>query len=307
VAFAARSIVAHLTPVLSAPGRRRRKWRPVQAIKLNAARRPFLLAACALLAGCGTTSHAPLVDRSQHEPGFISAQYEPFNRQDVVAIALREWRLFGQPLEDDARPHGTPRDKPERDPGLWQRVGEYWWIGQNQRAPEAQWTGKHDAHGQVFPPGDDGSFAWSAAFVSYVMRVGGAGDRFPYAPDHATYVNAAAAGRSPVLRARAPEDYPPQPGDIVCLGRGSARTLKFADLPTPDLWPGHCAIVVRKSASFIDVIGGNVSDAVELAHVPVTEDGMLAAADGTIMDPHHAWFVVLQVLYDAEAEPDSDR
>ena len=41
--------------------------------------------------------------------------------------------LFGQPVDDD--PPGTRpelgEDKPERLPGLWQRVGEYWWLGQD--------------------------------------------------------------------------------------------------------------------------------------------------------------------------------
>jgi len=51
--------------------------------------------------------------------------------------------------------------------------------------------GKHDGHGKVFPPEDDGEFAWSAAFISYVMRIAGAGAAFPYAADHAVYINAA--------------------------------------------------------------------------------------------------------------------
>ena len=33
--------------------------------------------------------------------------------------------------------------------------------------------------GNEFPP-QDGDYAWSAAFVSYVMRIAGAGPRFPY-------------------------------------------------------------------------------------------------------------------------------
>ena len=43
-----------------------------------------------------------------------------FSRDAVVAIALREWRLFGSPVDDDPpgsyRP-ATPEDKPERQQG----------------------------------------------------------------------------------------------------------------------------------------------------------------------------------------------
>ena len=52
----------------------------------------------------------------------------------------------------------------------------------NAGAPEAAWTGKHDANGIVFPAGEDGNYAWSAAFISYVMRIAGAGARFLIPP-----------------------------------------------------------------------------------------------------------------------------
>ncbi len=83
-----------------------------------------------LLAGCATPSPTPasVVTRQVHVPEFASKPYAPFTRADVVAIALREWRLFGQPIDDDppdTRPPPPPELKPERMAGLWQRVGEY--------------------------------------------------------------------------------------------------------------------------------------------------------------------------------------
>ena len=244
-----------------------------------------------------------------HAPRFATKPYEPFNRADTVAIALREWRLFGQPIDDvppGPRPRPAAQDKPERQPGLWQRVGEYWWIGLDPGDSEVAWTGKHDANGAVFPAKRDGLFAWSAAFISYVMRIAGAGDRFPYSANHATYVNAAAAGKSPILKAEPPESYAPKRGDLVCHGRNWAAKLRFGDLPTRELWPGHCDIVVAVEPGTLSVIGGNVNDAVSMTRVPVTESGMLAAADGTVVDRRHPWLAVLQVLYDAEAEPAAD-
>jgi hypothetical protein len=241
-----------------------------------------------------------------HVPDFATRNFTPFVRQDAVAIALREWRLFGMPVDDDdpeQRPEASGTEvKPERLPGLWERVGEYWWIGQDPYESEVAWTGKHDGTGRPFDYVHDARFAWSAAFISYVMRIAGAGDRFPYSPNHSTYINAAASGSSTGLRSQNPAIYPPQIGDLICAGRGHARLLRYADLPTQNGFPGHCGIVVGRSANNISIIGGNVDDAVTLTHVPVGASGLLMAADGTSLDSRYAWLTVLQVLYDTDVE-----
>jgi hypothetical protein len=233
-------------------------------------------------------------------PPFAKVPYEAFSRQSVVAIALREWRLFGQTLynpDDEAR-----TIKPEREPGLWQRVGEYWWIGMNAGSPESGWTGKHDGEGRVFSPDIDGDYAWSAAFISYLFRIAGAGDRFPYSADHADYINAArreslGQTRQWLVSAERVQDYAPQPGDLVCFGRGSASGLRYENLPTERIFTSHCDIVVDTSQpSQIGVIGGNVQDSVTLNQVPVTPDGRLATADGTVLDTRFPWMAVLRVL-----------
>lgn len=239
-----------------------------------------------------------------HVPPFARVPYQAFSRDSVVAIGLREWRLFGSPVDDN--PPGTYRpatsqDKPERQEGLWQRVGEYWWLAMNAGAQEAAWTGKHNGGGQVFPASEDGAYAWSAAFVSYVMRIAGAGKRFPYSANHADYINIAkqqALGQTSgwVVTAQRPEAYAPQPGDLICLGRAGASDLRYDDLPAGH-FPGHCDIVVDTSVSGqIAVVGGNVDDAVTLKHVPVTSDGKLATPDGKVLDTRYPWMVVLQVL-----------
>jgi hypothetical protein len=251
---------------------------------------PLLLPAC---------MEAPMPDA--HVPPFAKVPFEAFSRDAVVAIALREWRLFGQTLAD---PEGEAMRviKPEREPGLWQRVGEYWWLGLNAGSPESGWTGKHDGQGHVFQPDEDGDYAWSAAFISYVFRIAGAGARFPYSADHAEYMNAARAvslGRTTrwLVSAERVQDYAPRPGDLVCFGRGSAKGLRFEDLPTPKLFPSHCDIVVDVSRpGAIKVIGGNVQDSVTMNTVPVTPDGRLATPDGTVLDTRFPWMAVLRVL-----------
>ena len=234
-------------------------------------------------------------------PPFARVPFEPFSRQSVVAIALREWRLFGQTM-DDPTTEATRTVKPEREPGLWQRVGEYWWIGLNTGSPESGWTGKHDGNGTVFDPNVDGNYAWSAAFISYVFRIAGAGNRFPYSPDHADYINAARrqslgeTNRWLVYAVRV-QDYAPQPGDLICFGRGGANGIRFENLPTEKIFPSHCDIVVDTSQpGQISVIGGNVQDSVAMNVVPVTPDGRLATPDGTVLDTRHPWMAVLSLI-----------
>jgi hypothetical protein len=239
-----------------------------------------------------------------HVPPFSTVQYEPISRTSVVAIALREWRLFGQPVDDEppgTRPPPLPEDMPERQPGLWQRVGEYWWLGTNAGTPESAWTGKHDASGLVFPADEDALYAWSAAFVSYVMRIAGAGRQFPYSESHSTYIDIAKQMADHqtsgwIVTAERPSAYAPQAGDLICMGRGSAANLTYDALPAGH-YPAHCDIVVANAPGQISVIGGNVDDAVTMKHVPVTTDGKLATPEGVVLDTRYPWMAVLRVLY----------
>ena len=135
-----------------------------------------MLAACAPAppAGSAPTPTAALPS-DIHIPPFARWPYQPFSREAAVQIALREWRAFGQRI---VYPETELPFEDERVEGLWQRVGEYWWLGLPMASLEQGLTGKHSQNGVVFPPQQDGTYAWSAAFVSYVMRMAGAGDAF---------------------------------------------------------------------------------------------------------------------------------
>ena len=242
------------------------------------------------LAACATA-------RDSYVPPFARAPYEPISRETIVAIALREWRLFGS--RTDAAPSANqdaPQEKPEREEGLWQRVGEYWWIGLDHPAAESRWTGKHDETGAVFPPDRDNEFPWSAAFVSYVMRIAGAGQRFPYAPDHAHYIDIAKnESLRPtsqwIISAERPDSYAPRDGDLVCEGREEASNLGFEDLPVGRYFPAHCDIVVDTSLpQEISLVGGNEQDAVMKRLVPVTAEGKLTSGGD------YRWLVVLRLV-----------
>ena len=258
-----------------------------------------------LAAGCQPApTAAPSLPLSRVPP-FATTPYEPFSRAETVAIALREWHAWGDRVDDaapDGRPEPLAQNKPERQPGLWQRVGEYWWTGQDPGNEDGAWTGKHDAAGHVFPASEDEDYAWSAAFISYVMRIAGAGPRFPYAPNHATYINLARQASLGQVTGLAISAEPidttaPAAGDLICMGRNRARSLRLEDLPA-GRFPGHCDIVISVAPSQLAVIGGNVFDAVTMRHVPITDAGTLAPPNGPALDTRYPWFVVIRVHYD---------
>lgn len=237
------------------------------------------------------------VPSDQQVPDYAKKPYQPFARESAVQIALREWRAWGMPVNDAPPGPDMPVSaRPDKKAGMWQRVGDYWWIGQNALSAGSGWTGRY---GDFGAPISGEPAAWSAAFISYLMRVAGAGDRFPYSALHATYINAAASG-NPILAAQPPEAYAPQQGDLICYGRRGAERLRFSDLPASSFY-GHCDIVISADPGLLTVIGGNVSAGVTMKHVPVNENGTLSDPNGRTVDGRYPWFVVLRVAYDDPA------
>src|SRR5437764_11232060 len=193
-----------------------------------------------IIASCAAPSAGPSslgsAASDAHIPLYARVPYQPFSREAAIQIAYREWRAFGQPV---VLPHTELPFDNERAEGLWQRVGDYWWLGLSLGDPDQGFTGMHDQNGRIFSAAEDENFAWSAAFIDYVMRMAGAGRRFPYSPNHAEYIRAArerAAGRRSdiAVSAERPEGYAPQRGDLICHWRGR-RPITFDDLPADHL------------------------------------------------------------------------
>jgi Uncharacterized protein conserved in bacteria (DUF2272) len=262
----------------------------------------LVLAGCAVAPPPPSRARAPAAPTTAlnaHIPPFARSPYEPFSRDAAVQIALGEWRAFRQPV---VFPNVELPEDEEREEGLWQRVGLYWWLGLDPSWRQSGWTGIHDENGQIFPADRDGFYAWSAAFISYVMRLAGAGDSFPYSENHSDYIDAASRHDPGVaLTAERVAVYAPQRGDLICLWRGP-HPVTFDELPA-GRFPGHCDIVVGIKPGQLDVIGGNVQNAVAMKYIPVTADGHLAGPDGVVLDPDHHWFVVLKVLYQRDGTP----
>ena len=209
-----------------------------------------------------------------HVPDYAKRPDEPFSRVNAVAIAQREWRACGSVVNDAPPGPDLPLDlRLDRQPGLWQRVGDYWWFGQDaltkaERLDRALQRVRHAVPGE--PP------AWSAAFISYIMRAAGAGERFPYSPLHSEYINAAARGNSRSCKRNRPNHLPAAARRPHLLRpRRAPQRLRFEDLPAPSFL-GHCDIVVDAQPGVLSVIGGNVSAGVTMKHIPVTDSGTLA-------------------------------
>ena len=147
--------------------------------------------------------------------------------------------------------------------------------------------------------------AWSAVFVSYLMRqVGLAAEAFPFDAAHSNYLRGLAeragdadpaAGRRAQFALLLVRETPLAVGDLVCGPRNAshdpgvfslAAMRAMSDLDR--LREAHCDLVVAvdRRVRQARVIGGNVEDSVAMTRIPLTEDGR---AIRTLARP---WFVL---------------
>lgn len=202
----------------------------------------------------------------------------------VAAIAWQEWRRFGGSTvvygsgNGNGGHPGRPGIKEDVEPAA-SRIGEYWRL-----AGRPEWTGR------------DTDKPWSGAFVAWVMaRAGVPAAEFPRGGRHALYLNAIADRQrwlgSPRFRLRDIAEYAPQPGDLVCTGRGP----NVARLTDPerrreaiDRHVEHCDIVIEVRQPFLHAVGGNVRDTVTLSLYPVDSRGRVLPVNG------RSWFVAVE-------------
>jgi hypothetical protein len=190
----------------------------------------------------------------------------------LIASCQAEWEFFRRStLSVDGSSKVGLR---EYDDGAWQRVADYWAaLG----GPYGNLTGK------------DRGFAWSAAFISWVMREAGAGNQFPYSAGHATYINQAirdAATAGAPLRAHRLNSYAPQPGDLIGYWRG-ATPITIDNARKIGWYESHTDIVVEVGNGFINTIGGNVLHS-------VTKRAVKTNASGHVIDKRQNWFVAIE-------------
>jgi hypothetical protein len=178
----------------------------------------------------------------------------------------------------------------ETDDPQFRFVGEYWAsIGK-------ELNGRTVVHGK--------RPAWSAAFISFVVRKAGAGDRFFYAEAHCHYTNKAmlladGTNNGHGYVAHRPPTYAPKVGDIIVAGREYARAFDYDQARliylADSFYPSHGDVVVARSPGRIETIGGNVS------RDTVGKRQRRLNADGTLQNlvesgREYPWIAVLECL-----------
>ncbi len=153
----------------------------------------------------------------------------------------------------------------ETSPEVSQILQEYWadGVGQNYSLSQIQsnlWQGEN---------------FWSAAYISWVMRVSGAGGYFPYNQSHSYYVYQTKQNRLNNVgkfKAYRTSEVKPRKSDIVCKYRGNSVN-SYDDVQYGD--PLHCDIVTDVRRGEIDIVGGNVSNKVGKSTISLDNNGYL--------------------------------
>ena len=192
----------------------------------------------------------------------------------ITELCLEEFRTFG---------NGSLG---ETHADVFKRVGDYWEsigiFGRDGRTVE---DGKR-------PP-------WSSAFISFIVRNAGGGERFHYDGAHWRYVRDFAEGRAnPLYQVMKPEDHAPEVGDLVHAGREEAKNFTFDDamrqFEKDKGYPSHSDFVIEvdRANRKIVTIGGNVSESVTETEYALKANGKLAKRGAA----NRPWIAVLRLL-----------
>ncbi|WP_213132711.1 DUF2272 domain-containing protein [Citrobacter sp. FP75] len=181
---------------------------------------------------------------------------------NAASIAIDEWHFFGEQRYNRSGGIVHSGNK-EGEDGWWQRVGLYWAK-----------IGRDDLDGR------DHDWPWSAAFISWVMRQAGAGDRFSYSASHATYISKSIRDRNQgnamaLYWGYRLKERKPQIGDLVCWDRDPDKVVDY-DHQHLGNYSSHTDLVVSVGTDEIDVIGGNVGNSVTRRPLTLTAEGFLS-------------------------------
>lgn len=187
----------------------------------------------------------------------------------VVSLAKKEWKGWGEPTID-INGNQIKIGGFESNDGYSERVGRYWKEG----------TGNN-------LDGDDRQVPWSATFISWLYKKAGAGNKFVYNASHSKYITDSIRNRkqgnlnAPFVGYRI-DEIAPQVGDMVCYARQTGITYD-----STGSYKSHCDIVVSTKGNQIEVIGGNVNQA-------VTKKILKTGYKGTLLDSSKNWFAVIK-------------
>jgi hypothetical protein len=103
--------------------------------------------------------------------------------------------------------------------------------------------------------------AWSASFISYLMKQAGAETDFKYNSSHSVYIRDAVKNRkqnnSKKFKAYRPNEVNIQIGDLVCYPRQAG-----VNYDTTTSYMSHCDLIISADQNTAVGVGGNVSNSV---------------------------------------------
>jgi len=235
------------------------------------------LAALLLLAACATAPPPP-------PPPEPPAAYPPSVRARILRIAEAEWTEWGGLTAGPGLPR--PPAGAEGATDAFPRVLAYWRAVPDAEADAAVARNRALWSGQL-AGGPAGAVwaepAWSAAFISYVMRAAGVDEpEFHASAAHAFYLDAIfrTARAHPARAPFVPHDLAaraPRPGDLVCADRSRRPLASWQDREAEagQFRPMHCDLVLRAGPGVVEAVGGNIADAVTLTRYDADPAGFL--------------------------------
>lgn len=141
-------------------------------------------------------------------------------------------------------------------------------------------VGQNYSVSQILSDDFQSNMAWSAVFVSWIMRVSGAGDSFPYSATHSKYIIETTDNRfnKPEAKFKAYDinEKKPKPSDIVCRTR-SGTIASYNDVQQGDLL--HCDIVTEVDKTKVVVVGGNLDNKVKEKELSLDSKGYINEPD----------------------------
>lgn len=242
-------------------------------------------AATLMLAGCATPVGPP-----QQPPAATGLGGRvvtlPTPRQRLVSTALQEWALWGRvkwhAAADTYEWPAATVPQQEYMPDFSSRVLLYW-----------QASGSGDFEAQEAQYRDGSLVAWSAVFISFLMKSSGIGEAvFPGSALHWHYIKRIHDAPDPQgFEALDAATTAPAVGDLICAPRNETalRVTAYAQLADPASRGGyHCDLVVQTGPGTLGAIGGNVRDGVVWTVAPLYESGLL------LPTAKRPWIVVLR-------------
>ncbi len=203
--------------------------------------------------------------------------YPASARDRLVRIALAEWEDWGRPFIDHTGPAiSAPLDeRREDDTETFPAMLAYWSAVPGREETIAENAARFRARATSPAPWTE--VPWSAAFISFLARTAGY-DRadIPSSDAHWRIVDV--------------------PGDMLCAGRGEARGRyavpedRAAEMGRAV--PMNCDVVVGIRPGAVEVVGGNLGDAVRMAVLPALPDGRLDPREVEGAPEMPAWFVL---------------